>query len=128
MKIEDYLQKSLLKPVLCGLMSAALNHFVLKDSQQKSAYFGIATTIGVMSVGVVSPVIADYLPSKTGLAGINASLETRVIEVLLGSASVYVIDKFVLKNNTILGSDIIMKKVGIIAISDIAAESIIMMV
>ena len=132
MKVTDYLQKAFLKPIVAGLCAGAINHLVLKEPVQKSVIFGAATSAGIFSVSWVSPIIAEYvIPTKTGLAGISSSLEMRVVETVLGGASVFIVDKYLLKNNTVIGTAATMmmvKKIGIIAVSDIAAETFIMMV
>lgn len=128
MKLSDYIQKAFIKPLISGSLCAFASHFALNEPLQKAMVFGGSAGMGIFGFSLVSESIAAFLPTQTGVAGLAVSLEMRVIEVVLGSASVWAVDKYVTKNNIILGYPDMMTRVAIIAASDIAAESIIMMV
>lgn len=113
MKLADYVQSTVLKPIVAGALCAAASHLVLKDPIQKAVIFGGSAGVGIFASSLVSESISAMLPTQTGIAGMTASLETRAIEIFLGSSSVYMVDKYVTKNNNIMGTEDMMKRVAI---------------
>ena len=112
-------QSDYIKP-LFGAASAILldKYFMKQNDMNRSLYFGIAVGAGLYAAQLVTPAIPAIIPTATLSNG--KTIQDRVIEVSGGSASAYLINSFVLKND--YNRNDIMYKLGIIALSDFVGE------
>ena len=123
MTIASYLSHAVAKPLTAGVVAAAIDHFWLKPAEIKqSALFGAAVGAGIFAVSWVEPLVSPLFPTKTNIGHIGKALEGRVIEIACGSAAVYSLNRFVLKNE-VNNSDML-KKIGIIVAADLAGETV----
>ena len=120
--MSSYLSHAVVKPLVAGITAGALDHFLMKNTDLKScAMLGGAVGAGIFSVSWVEPIVSPLFPTATPIGNIGKDLEGRMIEVILGSASAYAINRLVLKNE--YSSRDLMYKVGIVAVADIVGET-----
>lgn len=124
MTAASYLSHAVAKPLAAGVVAAALDHFVMKNADVKGcAMFGAAVGGGIFAVSWVEPIVGPMFPTKTPLGGpLAKALEGRIVEVLLGSAAAYSLNRFVLKNE--INFNDMMKKLGIVIAADLAGETV----
>ena len=114
---------AILQPMVAGAICVAGNQFVLGETNMTSnLYFGGAVAGGIALISTVEPIVQKMMPTSTPLGAVAKTLESRVIEVALGSASVFALNKYVLKND--LQPAQYMHKLFLIAAADIAAETV----
>ena len=114
---------AILKPVVAGAICVAGNQFVLGETNMVSnLYFGAAVAGGIGLVLTVEPFVQKMMPTSTPLGNVAKTLESRVIEIALGSGAVYALNKYVLKND--FQPSQYMHKVFLIGASDVISESI----
>ena len=111
-----------LKPFLVGVSIIALDKFVLNQQDMNSSlYFGVS---GVACI-FAAQLLVSMLPNNQGTFSDmvdTKTLETRVLEVGLGTGATFAINKFVL-NNDIRPNDLL-QKAGVIVAADFIAEYI----
>ena len=116
------MSNSNLKPFLVGASIIALDKFVLNQQDMNSSlYFGVAGVAGIY----VAQNVSQMLPNNQGQISTMIdvkTLETRMLEVSLGAAATYAINKFALKND--LKPNDLLQKVGVIVAADFIAEYI----
>ncbi len=110
-----------LKTILTGGVVVLLDKFALNQPDMNSSlYFGVAAAAGVFAAQMVVPMLPDQ-PSMSTMID-TKTLETRILEVGLGTGATYGINKFIL-NNDIRPNDLI-QKLGVIAAADFISEYI----
>lgn len=120
--ISKIVGRSALKSGLCGGFAAAADHFVMQNPHiQLNAYFGFAVTAGVFSASTVGGIVSPYFPTHTPLGDIGKTLEGRIVEVAMGTASTLALQRFVL-NQIDFDWKQVATRVAIIGVSDICAE------
>ena len=108
-----------LRPVIVGVTSIVLDKYLLGEAEMmKSVYFGGVVAAGVYASEWVAPMIALDLPSANKTLYNGKTLSTRLIELAVASGGVFVVNKYMLLNDTY--RDEVMKRVGVILLSDIA--------
>ncbi len=116
------MSNSNLKPFLVGGLIVAADKFLLNQPNMNSSlYFGIAGVVGIYA----AQNLKQMLPSNQGQISTMIdvkTLETRLLEVSLGTAATYGINKFALKND--LKPNELIQKVGIIVAADFVGEYI----
>ena len=96
-----------LKPILTGGVVVLLDKFALNQPDMNSSlYFGVAAAAGVFAAQMVVPMLPDQ-PSMSTMID-TKTLETRILEIGLGTGATYGINKFIL-NNDIRPNDLIQK-------------------
>ena len=97
LNVKTIFSHAILKPAVAGVVCAAGNQLILGDTNLISnLYFGAAAAGGIALVSTVEPFVQQYMPTSTPLGALSKTLESRVIEIALGSASVFALNKFVL--------------------------------
>jgi hypothetical protein len=115
----EYVQKDFLKPLIGGSLLVAIDKFYVKETNmQRSLYFGAAGAAGYFLGGIV----AQYAPVEefNFFFSNGRNVAERFSEIAAGTGSVYILNKFVLKNE-LNGTDLNSKVMQIVA-ADIAAE------
>lgn len=116
------MSNSNLKPFLVGGLIVAADKFILNQPNMNSSlYFGVSGIAGIY----LAQNLAQMLPSNQGQISTMIdvkTLETRLLEVSLGTAATYAINKFALKND--LKPNDLLQKVGVIIAADFVGEYI----
>ena len=121
--VKSMFGHSILKPVVAGAICVAGNQFILGETNMMSnLYFGGAVAGGIGLVSTVEPLVQKMMPSSTPLGHVAKTLESRVIEIALGSGAVFALNKYVLHNDYQPAQ--FMHKVFLIAAADVISESI----
>jgi hypothetical protein len=111
-----------LKPFLVGASIIALDKFVLNQQDMNSSlYFGVAGVAGLFASQLLVPMLPNNQGTFSNMVD-TKTLETRVLEVGLGTGATFAINKFVL-NNDIRPNDLL-QKAGVIVAADFISEYI----
>ena len=111
-----------LKPFLVGASIIALDKFVLNQQDMNSSlYFGVAGVAGIFAAQLLVPMLPNNQGTFSDMVD-TKTLETRVLEVGLGTGATFAINKFVL-NNDIRPNDLL-QKAGVIVAADFISEYI----
>jgi hypothetical protein len=111
-----------LKPFLVGASIIALDKFVLNQQDMNSSlYFGVAGVAGLFASQLLVPMLPNNQGTLSNMVD-TKTLETRVLEVGLGTGATFAINKFVL-NNDIRPNDLL-QKAGVIVAADFISEYI----
>jgi hypothetical protein len=108
----------LFKSGASALIAFGLNKFVLKEENTKTnGIFALSVGVGVgigAGMGKMIPVsLTSSLPNGKGLG-------QRATEIVLGGASTYIANTYVLKNMTY--GETLVQKLGVILVADLAGE------
>jgi hypothetical protein len=117
-------ESTLLKPLIAGGIAVALDQMYLKEKYiQRSLYFGAAVAVGEYGAEFVHPIIKHInIPSLSRDLYDSKTLMERIAEVGVSSGMVYILNKYVLKNDQYAFSGPeFLNRVGIIAVADFAA-------
>jgi hypothetical protein len=121
--VGNYLSHAVAKPVVAGVTAAVADHFFMKNTNINSnVYFGAAVGAGIFSVSWVEPIVGPLFPTHTPIGAMSKGLEGRVVEIALGSASAYAMNKFILKNEY-TNQDMVYK-LGIVVFADLIGETV----
>jgi hypothetical protein len=115
------MSNSNLKPFLVGASIVALDKFVLNQQNiNSSIYFGVSGVIGIFAAQMV----VLMLPNQGTISNMvdTKTLETRVLEIGLGTGATYAINKFALNND--LRPNDLLQKVCVILAADFISEYI----
>ena len=111
-----------LKPFLTGGAIVALDKFVLNQQNMNSSlYFGVAGVAGIFEAQLLVPMLPNNQGTFSNMVD-TKTLETRVLEVGLGTGATFVISKFVLKND--IRPNDLLQKAGVIVAADFIGEYI----
>lgn len=111
------------KPALMGVYSMLIDKFYLGErDMNKTLYFGLASAVGSYAsewvVPVVNPLVKSIPSLSTGLYE-TKTLTDRIVEVGSSTATVYVLNKYILNNDNY--KDEILLRMGVIAVADFAS-------
>ena len=121
--VKSMFGHAILKPAVAGAICVAGNQFILGETNMISnLYFGGAVAAGIGAVSTVEPFIQRLSPSSTPIGHVAKTLESRVVEIALGSGAVFALNRFVLHNDYQPAQ--FMNKVFLIAASDVLSESL----
>jgi hypothetical protein len=125
MSVKNYLSHAVAKPLFAGIAAAVGEHFIMKNDDLKScAIIGGAVGGGIFSVSWVEPLVSKLSPTNTFIGTVGKTLEGRILEIACGTGAVYVLNRYVLKNEVNVTSKAFMTRVGIIAGADLIGESV----
>ena len=111
-----------LKPFLVGGAIVALDNFFLNQQNMNSSlYFGVAGVAGIFAAQLLVPMLPNNQGTFSDMVD-TKTLETRVLEVGLGTGATFAINKFVL-NNDIRPNDLL-QKAGVIVAAKFISEYI----
>ena len=123
MTVATYGTHTILKAVVAGAVAAGADHLVMKNPNlQSCAMFGGATAAGVFGVSLVIDPILRMVPTHTPIGNLGKGVEQRIVEILGGTAGVYALNHFVLKNEYTVQQ--MLPKMAIIAVADLVGEGI----
>ena len=110
------------KPFFTGGIIIALDKFVLMQPDMNSSlYFGLSGAIGIFAAQYVVPMLPNNQAQISTMLD-TKTLETRVLEIGLGTGATYAINKFVMNND--LRPNDLLQKVGVILAADFISEYI----
>ena len=110
------------KPFFVGATIIALDKLVLNQPDMNSSlYFGLSGAIGIFAAQYVVPMLPNNQAQISTMLD-TKTLETRVLEIGLGTGATYAINKFVMNND--LRPNDLLQKVGVILAADFVAEYI----
>ena len=110
------------KPFFVGATIIALDKLVLNQPDMNSSlYFGLSGAIGIFAAQYVVPMLPNNQAQISTMVDVK-TLETRVIEIGLGTGATVAINKFVMNND--LRPNDILQKVGVILAADFISEYI----
>ena len=108
-----------IKPLVGGAVAAGLdNMWLMNKNTTANMYFGASVAIGLFASQIIEPLMPQIIPVSVLSNG--KTIEDRILEIGIGSASSYVLNKYILKNDYNIND--MYKKLAIIAASDIAGE------
>ena len=120
---KQIITASLVKPIIAASSIFLIDRFVLNNSNTKSnLLFASSVGVGIFFSSSLGALLKNHLPSSTPIGALNKNLESRMIEIVSGSGSAYLINNFILKNDYSYNQ--ILYKLGLIVASDIIAESV----
>ena len=115
-----------IKPVVAGAIAGLGEKYILHGSNITSLYFGGAVAAGIMVSGTIGALIEPHVPTSTSIASmLGKSLEARIIEVSTAGAASYAVNRFVLHNEWRTDMNSLLMRIGIIAVADVVAESVV---
>ena len=114
--------KKMFKAGVAGVIAAAADNFLLKNSNLKSCgLFGGSVSLGILGVSVFIEDIMTMLPTYQPLGAYTKGVEQRVIETMAGAGSAYAINYFLLKTDNTTSK--MLPKLFIVAAADVLAET-----
>ena len=114
--------KKMFKAAAAGVIAAAADNVVMKNQDlQSCAVFGGATAAGILGVSLFIEDIMTMMPTYAPLGTATKGVEQRVIETMVGSASSYAVNFFLLKNE--YSAQQMLPKIAIVAVADVLAET-----
>ena len=109
------------KPLVAAATAVALDKMVLMNPNMNSSlYFGASVGGALFLVGMFDTNVPTFLPDITAIGASGATLSKRVAEITAGAGSAYVINKFVMKNDS--SPQLMAKKLAVVIASDFAGE------
>ena len=113
------------KPLVVGAICVAADKYLLQEAYlENSLYFGGAAAAGVMVASSSGMILDRFVPKQTYFDSETVkTIEARFAEVLFGSTAYYGISTVVL--GMPFNRDILMKKLGVLVVADIASETLI---
>jgi hypothetical protein len=110
------------KPFFAGALIIAADKFILMQSDMNSSlYFGLSGAIGIFGAQYIAPMLPNNQAQISTMLD-TKTLETRVLEIAIGTGATVAINKFVLNND--LRPNDILQKVGVILAADFVSEYI----
>ena len=114
---------SLVKPIIAASSIFLIDRFVLNNTNTKSnILFASSVGVGIFFSSSLGAVVKNHLPTSTPIGALNKNIESRMVEIVSGSGSAYLINNFILKNDYSYNQ--ILYKLGLIVASDIIAETV----
>lgn len=112
-----------MKAVYAGGFAALLDQFYLgEEDKMKTLYFASAVAAGHVAAQFVHPLVnelAGVIPSVNRSLYDSKTLAERILEVSTSGGMVYILNKYLLRNDNYKGE--LFKRMGVIVVSDIAA-------
>ena len=112
----------IVKPLTAGLVAGIADRYVFNNTNINSnASFAGAVAIGIYGSTMISPLLPKIIPDMGTTTLISGkTLQDRITEISVSSASAYVINRFVMQND--YNPSDMMKKIGIIVAADFIGE------
>ena len=113
---------SFVKPLVAATTILLIYKFYFKiNNITSNLYFAGSVAAGMFVSSSVGEMSRNLFPTSTAIGSLGKNLESRVVEVVCGSGSVYAMNRFILKNEFKL-SDMIPRIISI-GVADIIAET-----
>ena len=130
--VQPSVSHMLMRPVLAGIIAGSLDRYVMKNQNIKSnAAFGVSVTLSTIAASKISPML-PVLSSATLSNG--HPVTQRLSEIILGSSSSFVVNKYVMGNGTQTSNNSydglpsaskdLFYRIAIVSIADVAATVI----
>ena len=119
------MDNSLLKPLVVGAIAGALDKFYLNEKvATRSLYFGAAVAVGNYSAEYIAPLV-NMLPIPTISKNLydGKTLMDRIVEVGASTATAYILNKYILRNDPYVNE--MMTRVAVIAVADAAGTYVV---
>ena len=127
MSVVNIISQSAIKPLVVGSLCFVGDKYILQEPYfERSAIFGAVCGGSVFFASTAGQLIQPYLPQNFMTSELAQTIEGRLIEVSLGAISYGIVSKFVL--NTEFNKDEMMKKLAILAVSDVVGEFVAKMI
>ena len=115
----------ILKPIIAGILATAGDRFLLGEYElMNSITFGAVTGTSIAFASLSEPGFEKLFGQEDKGFQVGKSLTARVYEVAFASGAGYLTNKYLLNNDTNYAIAPI-KRLGVIAVSDIIAESVV---
>ena len=111
---------SLVKPIIAASSIFLIDRFFLNT--KSNLLFASSVAVGVFFSSSLGALVKNKFPTSTPLGSLNKNMESRVVEIVSGSGSAYLINNFILKND--YSYDQMIYKLGLIVVSDLIAETV----
>ena len=114
---------SIVKPMVAATTILLIDKFYFKiNNITSNIYFAGSVGVGVFASSSIGEMTRNLFPTNTAIGSLGKNLESRIVEVVCGSTSVYAMNRFILHNEFKV-SDMIPRIIAI-GVADIVAESI----
>ena len=118
---------SIIKPAVAAITILMIDKFYFKiNNITSNLYFAGSVGAGMFVSSSVGEMTRNLFPTSTVIGSLGKNLESRIVEIVCGSGSVYAVNRFILKNEFKV-SDMIPRIISI-GVADIVAESITEMI
>ena len=118
---------SIIKPAVAAITILMIDKFYFKiNNITSNLYFAGSVGAGMFVSSSVGEMTRNLFPTSTTIGSLGKNLESRIVEVVCGSGSVYAVNRFILKNEFKV-SDMIPRIISI-GVADIVSESITEMI
>ena len=118
---KSILSHTVVKPIAAGAIASALELYLMKNTNLTSVgYFGLAVAGGVCVASAAGQGISPFFPTHTPIGALGKNLEARIVEITFGSASAYLVNAYILKNE--YNTNNLLYKLAIVSAADIGAE------
>lgn len=114
---------SLVKPVIGASAIFLIDRFFLNNTNTKSnILFAGSVGVGFFFSSSLGAIVKSKFPTNSPIGSLRKNVESRIVEIVSGSCSSYLINNFILKND--YSYDQMFTKLGLIVTSDIFAETV----
>lgn len=114
---------AVVKPIVAGIVSATLDRMILKNEDFNSnSMFGVSVAISTFAGDYIGESISNAMPDSTVYIFNGKSIIQRAVEIGSATGGAIVANKYVFSNNFDYDNMAIMRRVGVIALSQIAGE------
>ena len=130
--VQPSLSHMLMRPVIAGVIAGSMDRYVMKNQNLKSnAAFGASVGISTIASSKIAPMLP--IVSSTVLSN-GHPMTQRLSEIILGSSSSFVVNKYVMGNGTQTSNNSydglpsaskdLFYRIAIVSIADVAATVI----
>ena len=131
--VQPSLSHMLMRPVIAGVIASSLDRYVMKNNNnlKSNIAFGASVSVGLIAATKVAPML-PVLSSATLTNG--HPVTQRLSEIVLGSGSSFVVNKYVMGNGTQTSNNSydglpsaskdLFYRIAIVSIADVAATII----
>ena len=113
---------SILKPTVAGITASLLNRYVLDErNMMRNVVFGASSAVAIAFATITEPTFEKTFDDD-GSFKVGKSFSGRIYEIGMGSVGAWAFSKYIADNDPFATTPI--KTIGVVAASDIIAESI----
>ena len=127
MSVVNIISQSAVKPLIVASLCFVGDKYCLQEPYfERSAIFAGVCGGSVFFASTAGQLIQPYLPQNFMTSELAQTIEGRLVEISLGAVSYGIVSKFVL--NTEFNKDEMMKKLAVLAVSDVVGEFVAKMI
>jgi hypothetical protein len=109
----------LARPLTSAGVAILLDRFVLKETDiKKNLIFGSSVSLGISLGAIVGSKIP--FPTTPTMLGNGKEIGQRLTEVAVGGTSAFIVNKYIMKNDS--GKASLLKKALVVVVADVAGE------